>query len=276
MKSSLSMLALALFSANSMSTGLQGSGYGTSSATSSPSASGSSELQTWRGVRGTFNPSAPVAARRGAAEANHHVTRGFACESGQWGMQGGMVKCLTNMERGVSSFGQGKEVLVNLALPTDGASTGTLMRLVGGSTDLRIDLFDPMGGLRGSCYLFSADQRCDLGSPSVLYPGLGQDPRYPADGAMYSAFDLVSANRAFTGSLAGSALQDSYVVSVRASAEGLQFYLAGVFFMPTDSRGATYSMRPVYSTSTLSLGQMATLTNGAVWTIPSSSNAPTP
>ena len=274
MKSSLVVVALcaALFCPLSMSTESQGSGSGSSSAR----ASGSSQLQTWRGVREQFSPSAPLAARRGAAEGNHHATRGFACESGQWGMQGGMVKCLTSMERGVSSFGQGKEVLVNLALPTAGASTGTLMRLVGGSTDLRVDLFDPQGALRGSCYLYSADQRCDLGSPSVIYPALGQDPRYPADGSMYSAFDLVTANRAFTGSLAGSALQDSYVVSVRASSDGLQFYLAGVFFMPTDSRGATYSMRPVYATSTLSLGQMAMLTNGAVWTIPSSSNAPTP
>jgi hypothetical protein len=183
---------------------------------------------------------------------------------------------MTTMDAGVSALGQGKVVLINMALPREGSSTGALMRLVGGSADLRVDLFDVGGTLRGSCFLVASDRRCDLGSPSTIYPNLSQDPRYFSGASQYSAFDMVSANLSFTGSLAGSALQDSYVVSVSTSASGLRFDVVGVFYTPDDDRGANSSMRPVYATGVLSLAEMATLASGSVWTLPSSRNAPTP
>lgn len=237
--------------------------------------SGSTKLQTWRGVSTPYNANAPVAVKSGSGEQTHQATKGFTCQTGQWAMQGGTIRCLLIEEAGVSSFGQGKVVLVNLALPVEGSSTGTLLRLVGGTSDLRVDIFDQAGTLRGSCYVITADRRCDLGSPSTIHPNLALDPRYLSGGSLYSAFDLVSANRSFAGSLAGTALQDSYVVSVRVSAQGLHLDIAGIFYSPTDSRGASFSMMPIYASATLGLAQMAAMPSGSIWTAGGSRNAPT-
>lgn len=236
---------------------------------------GSTKLQTWRGVSPPYNPAAPQAIKIGSGEQTHQATKGFTCQTGHWAMQGGTIRCLLIQETGVTSFGQGKVVLVNLALPVAGSSTGTLLRLVGGATDLRVDIFDQAGTLRGSCYLITAARRCDLGSPSPIHPNLAQDPRYLSGGSLYPAFDLVSANMGFAGSLAGTALQDSYVVSVRVSSLGLHLDIAGVFYSPTDSRGATFSMIPVYASATLGLAEMAAIPSGSIWTAGGSRNAPT-
>lgn len=200
------------------------------------------------------------------------AANGFACQVGQWGVQDGVVKCAVSTSSLVPTL-TGKTVFVRANL-VDGFVSGSFVRMAGSATDIRLDMLDLNGQVVKTCYLTVVGKDCDLGTPSVGYAGLANDPRYPywnagapslGNGAL-----LVSTNARFGGSLVGGPLNDSYIVSVGLTATGIRFHLAGLYWLT----GRSGLMTPVYSTGEFASSALAAAPSGTVFVLPTGWAAP--
>lgn len=198
---------------------------------------------------------------------------GFGCQVGTWGIQDGVVKCVVSPADSVQSL-LNKVMFVRATL-VNGYVSGSVLRLSGTSTDIRLDALDNNGQIVKSCYLTVIGKDCDLGVPSSYFPTLANDPRYPyltgaGGAALGTASQLVSTNARFMGQLVGGPLQDSFTITASLTQTGIRFHLAGVFYLS----GLSGLMTPVYSLGEFTKTNLASAPTGTVFVLPQGWAAP--
>jgi hypothetical protein len=249
----------------------------------SPQVKGSQTLGTFSRGALSYLPSSATAQKAGSAFVYRN---GFGCEGGRrWALVKGEIQCAGALDLGGGGgfFQAGGRTLYVRGRLIDGWRTGTLMRVTGTTSDLRVDMFSVNGNVTASCFVTAAEPTCHVGSPGGVHGGLAAVPQFLSNGQMRHASDLVSGNMLFSASTACSSaaceaggFDDAYIASVTVTASHLDFHIVGLHYL-NGSRGMR--LNPVYSSGRLnwdSLQSMMTGVSELTWLTTSAWSANTP
>lgn len=205
--------------------------------------------------------------------------QGFGCAVGEWGIQDGIIKCVTSTLPIISDIGS-KAIYVKMSLPSPAnPSVVMLMRLTGSvgsrdvNTSIRVDLFDAEGGVAKAsapCFISAPNIPCNMGSATG--PGsaaqLNTNPMLP-DGSgtlRFADYLLLTASSVLGVGDIGAQYSDSYYVTtiVMDEAGNLNVYAAGMF-AKTDSASTQKLLGPIVGKGQLTTSYIGSAPDQAIY-----------
>lgn len=233
-------------------------------------------------IQSTLPTSSAIARQGGSAgEVTIHTGQtGFGCKVGEWGIQDGVIKCVTPTGPVISDFGT-KAVYIKFAMPSPAnPSTITLMRITGSAgsgdtiTSLRVDLFDAEGGVAKAtapCFISAPNTPCNMGSATG--PGaaaqLNTNPKLPDGQGVQRYADYLYLNASSVAGVGNTGTQysDNYYVTTISMDEAwnLNIYAAGMFAQ-TNSSVTRKLLGPIVGKGRVTASDLASAPNQKVYT----------